>query len=76
MEFLNVLSRDEMKNVKGGARGCSASVTCPNGRELTCSTESSIYCHQEGDGTYEGYINCGVGRIQLGCWNYDMGWLE
>jgi len=72
MEFLNVLTRNEMKNIKGG---CSTSVTCPNGVELSCTYPSND-CYREGDGTIEGYINCGVGTIQMGCWQYDMSWLE
>lgn len=64
--------RGKMKNVKGG---CSASVTCPNGWELSCSHYSGN-CYSENDGTIEGYINCGVGAIQQGCWQRDMSWLE
>ncbi|MEP1142040.1 MAG: hypothetical protein ABJR05_02985 [Balneola sp.] len=56
--------------------GCSVSVTCPNGWELSCSYPIVGQCHSQDDGSIEGYVNCGVGAIQMGCWQYDMSWLE
>jgi len=69
MEFLNVLTRDEMKNVKGGSGGCPKTLTCPSGRTYSCDGYS--HCHLENDGEYTGYLNCGVGFFQVGCWQHE-----
>ncbi len=66
----SVLSRSEMKLIMAGSGSCTASVTCPNGGTLSC-TSSSGQCHEEGSGTHSGYINCNVGGIQAGCWQHD-----
>ena len=72
METLNLLSRNEMRNIKGGRiqmGPCSDTLTCPSGWTITCGSNES--CYVENDGDYEGYINCGTGSFQFGCWMHE-----
>lgn len=70
MAFAKILSRDEMKNLIAGGGSCSETLTCPNGYTATCS-DSNGECYVEGNGTCHGYLNCGTGRFQVGCWMHD-----
>lgn len=69
MESLQLLSRSEMRVIKGGGESCSVTLTCPSGWTVTCGDDN--YCHIENDGSYDGYINCGIGRFQIGCWQRE-----
>lgn len=67
MDAMKIINRSEMKLLLAGG-SCSVEITCPNGMTLGC--DSSTHCHAEGDGTHAGYINCGVGAVQAGCWQH------
>lgn len=74
MNAIKLLSRNEMRNIKAGedqqiGEPCSVTLTCPSGWTITCGDND--YCYIENDGSYDGYINCGIGRFQFGCWQHE-----
>lgn len=72
-DFGHALGRSEMKKLMAGSVGggsCSATLTCPNGYTATC-TDDSGECYVLDNNTCSGYLNCGVGRFQVGCWMHD-----
>ncbi len=73
INFGRALGRSEMKKLmagSGSSGGCSETLNCPNGYTATCTSESG-YCHVENNGTCDGYLNCGTGTVQVGCWMHD-----
>jgi hypothetical protein len=74
MNSIKLLTREEMKKVSAGymdVPGCSVTVTCPSGRTISCHDPGGDNCYSESDGTIHGYVNCGVGAAQVGCWMQD-----
>lgn len=75
MKNIKQLSRSEMKNILAGHQHniCSVEVTCPSGRTIGCtgSVDEPNLCYRENDGSIHGYINCGVGKVQMGCWQFE-----
>ncbi len=74
MNLIKILNREEMKKVSAGYMadpGCTVSVSCPSGRTISCTDPGGGNCYSEGDGSIHGYVNCGVGAAQVGCWMQD-----
>lgn len=72
MHSIQLLTREEMKNVKagGGQEGpCNPVLKCPNGEIASCY--SNTYCYIENNETCNGYLNCSYGQHQFACWEID-----